>query len=115
MGARGTQLWVITSRTSLRLKVTTLFTVQQLNALPVFSTQTPKKSNNKWNESSYSAIIQKLRVQNKKLTEKLKEVSQALDNALEKSAKQLNKKQQIPPSIEQILKVKEKELANQEH
>eukprot|EP00347_Sterkiella_histriomuscorum_P007381 403349157 len=61
-------------------------------------------------------IILKLRHQNGVLREKLKELNQALDQALEKAQKNMNKKgyQQLPPNIETLLKTKEREMQNQE-
>jgi len=55
----------------------------------------------------------KLRSQNVKLRQKLKELNQALDVALEKAQKNLtSKKQTLAPDAEQILRVKDKEIQN---
>ena len=58
----------------------------------------------------------KLRSQNVKLRQKLKELNQALDAALEKAQKNLTTKkaqQQAPPDFDNILKIKDKEISNQ--
>jgi hypothetical protein len=59
-------------------------------------------------------IIMKLRGQNVKLRMKLKELNQALDAALEKAQKGLVGKKQPPPqTVDTVVKIKDKEIANQ--
>ncbi|CDW76996.1 UNKNOWN [Stylonychia lemnae] len=66
-------------------------------------------------DSQKDQLIQKLRQQNGILREKLKELNVALDTALEKASKNLNKKNnQLPPNIEQLFKSKDREMMNQE-
>ena len=63
-----------------------------------------------------SDIISKLRSQNVKLRQKLKELNSALDVALEKAQKNMTSKKtanQVPQSVENIIRVKDKELSNQ--
>ncbi len=57
----------------------------------------------------------KLRSQNVKLRQKLKELNQALDAALEKAQKNLTSKQKqqaVPPDAQAIIRVKDKEIQN---
>ena len=55
----------------------------------------------------------KLRGQNVKLRMKLKELNQALDAALEKAQKGLvGKKQPAPQTVDTVVKIKDKEIAN---
>jgi len=63
-----------------------------------------------------SDIISKLRSQNVKLRQKLKELNSALDVALEKAQKNMTSKKtanQVPQSVDNIIRVKDKELSNQ--
>lgn len=66
--------------------------------------------------SEYSDIINKLRLQNSKLRQKLKELNFALDTALDKAQKSIAQQKklnnQLPPNLEQILKTKDREIAN---
>ncbi|TNV85371.1 hypothetical protein FGO68_gene10437 [Halteria grandinella] len=67
-------------------------------------------------DNAKDEIIMKLRSQNVKLRQKLKELNQALDAALEKAQKNLTTKkaqQQAPPDFDNILKIKDKEISNQ--
>ena len=56
----------------------------------------------------------KLRSQNVKLRQKLKELNQALDAALEKAQKNMLGKKHVqpPPDFDNILRVKDKEIQN---
>jgi hypothetical protein len=64
-------------------------------------------------DNAKDEIITKLRSQNVKLRQKLKELNQALDAALEKAQKGLAGKkqaQQAPPDFDNQLRIKDREI-----
>ena len=63
-------------------------------------------------ESSKDLAIKQLKIVNKKLRNKLSELSSALDNAIQKAMKRMPGKHHHPENIENIIRVKDKELQN---
>lgn len=88
----------------------------ELKIQAILRTKIKKSKNNDYNLTPISDIISKLRGQNVKLRQKLKELNSALDVALEKAQKNMTSKKsanQIPQSVDNIIRVKDKELSNQ--